>query len=277
MEKIYNAGIVGLGRIGNLFDRDLLIKNKPASHAGCYQECKRTNLVSGCDILESRLQDFKKDRGVERLYKDYREMIDKEKLDILSICTHNDSHKDICVYAANNGVKAIFCEKPMAMSLEECQEMIESCEKNNVLLLLDHTRRYDNSFIHVKKMLDNKEIGNLQKIDSYATVGLLNGGSHLFDLLRFYAGDAKWISGNIILDETTDPGAYGTIGFKNNVHATFDCRWRDYCYFKLDLIGSEGIIKVGGMIRSGRQIELFKTRKSQGESGIYELVEEKVN
>ncbi|MBS3150016.1 Gfo/Idh/MocA family oxidoreductase [Candidatus Woesearchaeota archaeon] len=273
---IYKAAIVGLGRIGNLFDRDPKIKNKPASHTGCYLAHDNIELIAGCDINNDRLEDFRKDSGIDKLYTDYKEMFDKEDIDILSICTHNDSHRDICLYACEKGVKAIFCEKPMAMSLKECDEMIETCKNNNVHLVIDHTRRFDNSFILAKKLLDSGKIGEIQKVDSYATVGLLNGGSHLFDLLRYYVGDAEWVSGKILHDETTDPGAYGVIGFKNGVHATFDCRWRDYCHFKVDLIGSKGILSVGGMIRSGKNIELFKIESSEGESGIYELKEDKI-
>src|SRR3989344_3759492 len=248
---IYKAAIVGLGRIGNLFDRDPKIKNKPASHTGCYLAHDNIELIAGCDINNDRLEDFRKDSGIDKLYTDYKEMFDKEDIDILSICTHNDSHRDICLYACEKGVKAIFCEKPMAMSLKECDEMIETCKNNNVHLVIDHTRRFDNSFILAKKLLDSGKIGEIQKVDSYATVGLLNGGSHLFDLLRYYVGDAEWVSGKILHDETTDPGAYG-------------------------VIGSKGILSVGGMIRSGKNIELFKIESSEGESGIYELKEDKI-
>ena len=271
---IYKTGIVGLGRMGNLFDRDPLIKNKPASHAGCYQACDRTELVAGCDLLSERVNDFKTDRNVTGLYNDYKEMLDKEELDILSICTHNDSHKDICVYAANSGVKAIFCEKPMALSIKECEDMIKSCKDNNVMLLIDHTRRFDHSFNYVKQLIDQGRIGEIHKVDSYATVGLLNGGSHLFDLLRYYFGDAEWVSGKIIPDESSDPGGCGIVGFKNGVHVTLDSRWRDYCYFKLDIMGSKGVIKAGGMIRSDKQVQLFHAQRSQSESGIFELTEE---
>lgn len=269
----YKAAIVGLGRIGNLFDRDIKIKNKPVTHAGCYELCDAVELVAGCDINQKRLDEFKLDRNVTNLYLNYKEMLDNEEIDILSICTHNDSHRDICLYACEKKVKAIFCEKPMATTLKECDEMIESCKRNNVLLVIDHTRRFDKSFTVAKDLLEAGEIGELQKIDSYATVGLLNGGSHLFDLLRFYVGDAAWVSGKIVPDETTDPGAYGIIGFKNGVHATVDCRWRDYCYFKVDLAGLRGILRIGGMIRSNKNIELLKLEKSEGESGIFELKE----
>ena len=72
-------------------------------------------------------------------------------------------HKEITVAAANAG-KHIFCEKPMAMNEEECDEMIEAAEKNHVKLQIGFMRRFDESFQEAKKMIEIGEIGEVVSV-----------------------------------------------------------------------------------------------------------------
>src|SRR3989344_2709085 len=124
-----------------LFENYPLIK-KPCTHAGIYNYLRdKVRLVAGCDIREDRLNLFKEKCGVTRLYKDYKEMLKKEQIDILSVSTHAPEHKEIVIEAAKSGVKAIFCEKPISISLRDAEEMIRVCKENNVILCIDHTRR----------------------------------------------------------------------------------------------------------------------------------------
>jgi predicted dehydrogenase len=275
--KQYNAGIVGLGRMGSLFEEDPLIKKKPCSHAGAYTALKNIKLACACDVRQDRLDRFSKTWGIKSLYMDYKEMLKKEKFDILSICTHAPEHKDICIAAAESGVKAIFCEKPMATSLMEAEEMIKACKKNNVILAVNHTRRWDSIFQNIKELLRNNKIGNIQLLEAYSTVGLLNGGTHLFDLLRYYVGDAASVQGYIEKDESTDPGGYGTIIFKNGIRCNLDALWRDYVLFGINIIGTQGLIKGSGMIRGNKSFELWLSQKSENESKVNELVQTNVD
>lgn len=75
-------------------------------------------------------------------------------------------HKEITVAAANAG-KHIFCEKPMAMNEEECDEMIEAAEKNHVKLQIGFMRRFDESFQEAKKMIEIGEIGEVVSVKSH--------------------------------------------------------------------------------------------------------------
>ena len=75
-------------------------------------------------------------------------------------------HKEITVAAANAG-KHIFCEKPMAMNEEECDEMIEAAEKNHVKLQIGFMRRFDESFQEAKKMIEVGEIGEVVSVKSH--------------------------------------------------------------------------------------------------------------
>jgi len=266
----YKVGIIGLGRIGSLFEEDPKIKKKPCTHAGSYKELG-IEITAACDIRKDRLEKFSKTFGVKNLYEDYKDMLEKEDLDIVSICTHAPDHRDICVKAAESGVKAIFCEKPMACSLKEADEMIEVCKKNKVILAVDHTRRWDTCFEKITEVIKEGKIGKILYMNAYSSVGLLNGTIHLFDLLRSYAGNAKWVDAKIIKDESTDPGGYGLIGFENDVRAYVNAIWKDYIYFGADVMGTHGFLKGTGMIRSGRSFEFSISKESENESNIKEL------
>ena len=89
-----------------------------------------------------------------------------EDIDAVIIACPTKFHKEITVAAANAG-KHIFCEKPMAMNEEECDEMIEAAEKNHVKLQIGFMRRFDESFQEAKKMIEIGEIGEVVSVKSH--------------------------------------------------------------------------------------------------------------
>ena len=271
---MYNAAIVGLGRTGQLFEEDPLMR-KPCSHAGAYNFLKnKINLIAACDIRKDRLNLFKNKWGAKNLYENYEEMFKKENIDILSVCTHAPQHKEIAIAAAESGVKAIFCEKPISTNLKDAEEMIKVCKKNNTILYIDHTRRFDNIWRKAKEIIDSGKIGNIKVINSYSTAGLLNGGIHLFDLLRFYNGDVESVYAKLKKDKSSDASGIGLIKFKNGSNAFVDVDYRDYVLFQVNVIGSKGLLKCGGMIRGDKAFELFTSKPSKTQIGILELQRE---
>jgi len=79
-------------------------------------------------------QQFAEKHGLGHYYKDYRSMLEDCELDAVAIATPNDLHYDVCLAAAYAG-KHVLCEKPLALSLEECDTMIEACEHSGVVLM----------------------------------------------------------------------------------------------------------------------------------------------
>ena len=113
----YRAGIVGCGRIGSELDDDPRRK-VVSTHAGAYRAVDEVELVAACDLIKEKLEKCGKRWQIASLYDDYGEMLRKEALDILSICTWNSTHLAVVREAVTNGVKAILCEKPIADSLK---------------------------------------------------------------------------------------------------------------------------------------------------------------
>ena len=110
-------GIVGAGKICQ------------GPHMGAYDKIDNAEIVAICDIDEKKLESVGKRYPNAKLYTDYREMIQRETLDAVDICTPNVLHSEIAIYALNNGLHVI-CEKPDAINVAEAEKMKEASEKN---------------------------------------------------------------------------------------------------------------------------------------------------
>src|SRR4051812_28170880 len=102
----YRAGLAGCGAVSRDHGRGLL-------------QAREVELVALCDPDEARLQAAGEAFGVARRYRDYREMLRNERLDLLTIATQAPQHAPITLDAVEAGVRGILCEKPIAMTLEE--------------------------------------------------------------------------------------------------------------------------------------------------------------
>lgn len=274
--KIYRAAIVGCGRIASGFDEDP--KRKYIStHAKAYKSYTKTKLVALCDLDESRLGKCQDKWSVPSIYTDHRLMLKKEKIDILSICTPPETHFQILKEAVRYKIKAIFCEKPISLSLEEAERMIQLCKKNRIILQIDHQRRFDQNIQRIKDYIANERLGIIQQASFYYTAGIFNTGSHMFDLLLFLFGKADWIIGSYSNNSSLkphDPNIDGIIKFKSGLTATFQaCDVSKFLIFDLDIIGSLGRMKV---LKSGFEYDYYKVKNSDIFSGYRELFRSKL-
>ena len=136
--KLYRAGIIGCGRIGVEFED---------SHAGAYMDCPDTELVGLYDLQLKRAERWAWTYSVWHITPDYYNAVFENYInlaqhcDMVSVCTPVETHCQIVCDIAPY-VKAIYCEKPMATTLEECDEMIKACKKHNVILQINHQRRF---------------------------------------------------------------------------------------------------------------------------------------
>lgn len=268
----YRAAIIGCGLAGGFVDDKIKGRHTtqllPYSHAGAYMDVPEVELVAGADTSETQLRAFSKKWGVKALYTDYNEMLKKEQIDIVSIAANTSLHYEMVIRAAESGVKAIYCEKPIAESLEDADKMVDVCDRAGVRLVINHIRRWDLYYKKAKLLIDAGEIGELQIIAGYVWTPLLDGGTHLSDIFRFFAGDVDWVFGHIdklkYLDseknqyyEVPDK-AVGHLHFKNGVHGLIALCSRFY----LDLVGTEGRIRLGNFTYP---FELWKGRENQQE------------
>jgi predicted dehydrogenase len=238
---------VGCGRIGCGFDDDPR-RGYVSTHAGAYTRTKGIELAALCDLDEQKRERYAQKFGVQGKYANFTQMFAAERLDIVSICTLSATHLEIARAAVESGVKAIFCEKPIAESLSAANEMTRLCAEHDVVLLIDHQRRFDPFHRLIAAFLDEGRLGRIQQVTCYYTAGVANTGTHLFDLLRFYLGDVKWVEGRISANASSndaDPNIDGWLEFADGtvagIHA---CDARAYTIFEIHLLGTKGRLRV---------------------------------
>ena len=232
--KTYRAAVIGCSRMGGFIDNEVVGYSRialPYSHAAGYTTCDRTDLVACADLRTDVMAEFGKLHGVPAAgqYTDYREMLAKEDLDIVSVATQPEPRAAIVVDCADSGVKAIYAEKAMAASMADADAMVEAVERNGAILNLGTNRRYDTKYDRMKEIIDSGELGDLQHIIIYNVGTLFNTGSHFLDLVLRLNDDApaEWVQGHLpegdsLFDGdilTEDPQGEGTIQFANGVKA----------------------------------------------------------
>ena len=118
-----------------------------------------------CDAFEEAAAAAAKELGTNRHETDYKKVLSDESIDAVVIATPTKYHCEIAVAAAKAG-KHILCEKPMAMTVEECDLMYKTAKECGVVLQIGFMRRFDASFIAAKKMVDEGKIGDVVMVRS---------------------------------------------------------------------------------------------------------------
>ena len=131
-------------------------------------------------------------------YTDYREMLEKEQPEIVSVATQPEHRAEIVIYAAAHGVKSHLCRKGDGGFYGRSSSNGSSAvEANNVAFNLGTNRRWHTGFDKMKEIIDSGEIGNLRTLIIYSNATLFNSASHHFDLILRLNSDAptSWVTG----------------------------------------------------------------------------------
>ncbi|HLY27054.1 MAG TPA: Gfo/Idh/MocA family oxidoreductase, partial [Aggregatilineales bacterium] len=174
------AGVIGLG-VGNV-------------HAEGYNVSPDASLVALCDTDERRLQDMGKRFHVlaEGLYTDYRKMLSEAKLDVVSICLPNALHAEVTLTALNAGAH-VLCEKPLAPTVEQAEQMLAAATRHNRKLMVGYNYRYRADVQWVHRLVESGQLGEVYHI--YASwrreTGIPGGG---------WFGNKKLAGGGALID-----------------------------------------------------------------------------
>lgn len=270
----YRAGIIGLGQIGNLFDEDP--KRKEIwSHTGAYLALPDVVLAAGADSDAGRRNSFLKRSTGAKAYHDYRDMFSAERLDVVSVCTPTALHHEMVLAAVLAGVRAVFCEKPLAAMPEQAAEMVEVCQSAGVLLAVNHTRRWEPIYVRAKQLVEEGAIGRIEAIVGYYPGKVFTMGTHLFDLMRFFGGDVQWVCGqspNATIASDEEGSLSGQLQFCSGATGSIISGWdRTNHVFELDLVGSAGRLRLSG---DGAAMDLCRFKESPRYSGYRELAKD---
>jgi predicted dehydrogenase len=267
----YRAAIVGLSWIGagpaEPASHPVLGTATPYSHASALAATPGVEVVAGCDINPAACEAFRdrwRDRWPEvRTYADFREMLARERLDLLSVVTPDHLHRDIVVAAAEGGVRAIFCDKPLATSLADADDMIAAVRERGVVMTVNHTRRWQPQYVAAREQVRAGGIGRLAQIVAHyggPRAMLFRNHSHLLDLLCYFAeADPAWVvaelepgfedygtayRGDGGRDPATEPGVNAYVAFGNGVRAFLSGMKHASPELYLDLVGADGRLHV---------------------------------
>ncbi len=250
--KQYQAAVIGLGRIGMLYDREEQ-RPHPSTHVYAYLENERTALACAVDTHRDREEILKGISPATRFYASYEEAVRSgalDDVDIISICTPPGEHFGLIRSIVEREFSgAIFCEKPLVSDEEEAR-MLDGLMADHPLPLLipNISRRWNRKLKEVGDALASGEYGSLERIDVRYTRGIYNTGAHLFDLLRMWTGERiRQVSVIGETDTSALPEKSYSFAFTlqsgiPGVAQAFDDR---ICYlFEIDLYCSSGKIEM---------------------------------
>ena len=274
MSATYRAAVIGLGRMGSTFDDERTtggVIYLPYCHTPSYVAAPQTVLVAGADPHEGQRSIYdERWRLNGHVYADHREMLDKEKPDIVSVCTSSRVRAQIVEDIARSGARAIWAEKPIARSLEEADRMVAVCEENNVTLAVNCSRRWNPHYASARELIDAGEIGEVTQVTAYYLCHLSHNGSHCIDTMRFLAADGNvdWVFGEMESDEAAfgedDPQGNGYLVFDNGVRGFLrSTPCGPVAVREFDVLGTEGRIRI---LENAFQFELWKMASS-GDGG----------
>jgi predicted dehydrogenase len=260
---MYRAGIIGTGRPRR--EAGATGFGMAHYHVRGYLAGGRCEVVALADIKREHAEAFRAEHGLDgaRIYDDYRQMLAKERLDVVSITTWPHLHAEMVIAAAEAGVRAIHCEKPMAPTWGEARRMAEACQQRGAQLTFNHQRRFEAPYRTARRLLQEGAIGQPVQLQA-ACPNLFDWGTHWFDMLFFYNGEtpAAWVLGQI--DSRTEKSAFGVpledqgisyVGFQNGVRGLLitgdalpqaDGPQRTALGAAQRLIGTGGVIEVNG-------------------------------
>ncbi len=230
------------------------------------------NIVAVADPVREAAEKACSELGIDRYYLNYKDALEDKAVDAVVVVAPTVFHRDIVIGAAAAG-KHVLCEKPMAMDENECDEMIKACSDHKVKLQLAFMRRFDESFVDAKRMIDSGEIGEVVMVRSNTRgpsipqkwmydIDKSNGPlaevcSHDIDTVRWFTGSefksVYAIGGNYRSPEALPnyPDFYDNVvmsaSFANGMQGSIDgAQGVGYGYdARVEILGTKGIIFLG--------------------------------
>lgn len=218
-----NVAVIGAGSMGK-------------NHARVYSEIEDANLVAVCDSDKETAKNIA-DKYKANYYVDYREMLEKEKIDAISVCVPTKLHKQVALDIIKNKIN-VLVEKPIATTIEEAKEMIDAAEKNKVKLMVGHIERFNPVVIELKKRIENNELGKILQVhctrlslfpQRVIDVGvIIDLAIHEIDILEYLIGSKiKRLHAETAqrFHSSHEDLLIGTIRFENDILGVINANW----------------------------------------------------
>lgn len=258
MSAALPVGVIGLGRMGQIY----------ATHLA--RRVPQANVVAVADVMTERAQKLAYDLGVGTWSGDYRELLHTPDIKAVFVISSTSTHREVVTAAAEAG-KAIFCEKPVALTLADTDAMLAAIAKNGVMFQAGFMRRFDTGYVAAKKQIEAGAIGRPVTFKSigrdpfcpdleYARPSVSGGlildmAIHDFDLGRWLMGDEVkrvYTEGgtlafpqlntvgdidNAVVNMLFQAGGLGNVEVSRNALYGYDIR--------TEVLGTEGGVQIG--------------------------------
>lgn len=257
MPRVLNVGIIGLGRLGSVYARNLA------------QRVTHARLVAAADEKPEARDGFAAQFPEIKTYSNHRDLLEDKNVDAVAVITSTSTHRQVVIDAAARG-KAIFCEKPLSLSLEDAQEMLDAVANAGVFFQPGFQRRFDSGYLAAKKKVDDGVIGQpvvmvsisrdpyrppLEFCNPQVSGGLIaDMGIHDFDVARMFMGEVASVQAaggvlaypemksvrdidNALINLVFENGRLGTVGLSRNAAFGYDIR--------TEIWGTKGSIQIG--------------------------------
>jgi inositol 2-dehydrogenase len=257
MSSLLNVGVIGLGRLGSVYARNLA------------QRVPNARLVAVTDQKAELREQFGRELGGVKVYENHRDLLNDKDVEAVAVITSTSTHKQVVIDAAASG-KAIFCEKPMSLSLDGAHDMLHAVKKAGVFFHMAFQRRFDAGYMAAKKKVDDGVIGTpvvmistsrdpfrppLEFCDPKVSGGLIaDMGIHDFDLGRWFMGEVATVHAvggalaypemksvgdidNALVNMVFENGRLGSVQLSRNSVFGYDIR--------TELWGTKGSIQIG--------------------------------
>lgn len=289
------AAIIGTGRIGSRLEKDPL-RAKPHSHAGWYAAHPRTRLVAGADTCPEALAEFGADWNLAsaHLYRDYREMLARERPDIVSVCAFAPERVQMCEAAVHAGARGLWVEKAVACSIEEADHLDRLTASHGVTVIVDQPRRADTRYRALARLIAGSDFGRLETVHVLFSGHAVHTGTHAWDVLDLWCGPwdtlQAWLDAPAPVEvhadgrqaprtgpdlhdaiapgRLVDGGGHVHLTYASGVQVFASGRRKGYFVFQFDLVFEGGRIQLGNDI-----CRVFRPAPSPRYSGLLELAE----
>ena len=255
---IGTGGIAGMGILGMHDEEDIGQKKVRASHAGGYSATEGVELVAVADVDETKLERFGDAWEIppDRRYVGHESMLAAEDLDLVSVCTPSYLHADHVVDAAESAAEPglIWCEKPIASSVSDAEEMVAVCDETDTELLVNHSFRFTTKLQQLRDLIQSEDLlGDVHAVATQFRMELLRNSTHLLDTLVYLLDTrAERVSGYVTGENEAvdsleagehvdDAGGGGFVVMDDGSFVTIDCTIpREASSMTLQFVGSEG-------------------------------------
>jgi predicted dehydrogenase len=229
---------------------------------------RRSSLVSVFSNSKERAQAIADKYSVPNNFNNYSEFL-KSDIDTVYIASANYHHYYQVIEAARAG-KHILCEKPIALTSAQAEEMVKTCEANNVWFAVNYPIRFHPIITKAKELLDSQILGKLVSINVHYNIDYPPGtnfrfqkeqsgggafrdlGTHMIDLLRFFGGEISSINGvydNIIYKSQVDDYGMGIVKFEESGYGAFNVSYNNIKGFnRIEILGHRGAIGIENLI-----------------------------